>query len=375
MRILFLARALTLGGAERQLVVLARGLAARGHDVTLATLYPGGPLEPELAGSSVTLTDLGKRRRWEALGVLHRLRRLVAERRPDVVHGYLTVPNLLALLAAGGRDGPAVVFGLRASDMAMAEYDRLARLTHALEGWAGRRATLAITNSAAGRAVALARGFPEARLVVIPNGIDLLRFRPDPAARARVRAAWGIAEGVPLIGHVGRIDPMKDHATFLRALARLPAAAATARAVVLAAGDAAARAGLEALAASLGLAGRVAILPAEPDPSAAYNGFDLLCSSSAWGEGFPNVVAEAMACGTPAVVTDVGDAAQLVGPWGRVAPPADPAALAAGLASVLEAGPAPRHLVRAGIEAYSPERLAERTEAALAGAVAARRQV
>lgn len=373
MRILFLARALSFGGAERQLALLARGLAARGHAVTLAAMYPGGPLEAQLEGSGVLLRDLGKRRRWEALGVLARLRALLDATRPEVVHGYLTVPNLLAAAAGALRPGTKVVFGLRASDMDMGRYGWLPRATHALEGRLAGRAHLAITNSEAGRRVALARGFPAARLAVVPNGIDLGLFRPDAGARAAARTAWGMPEGVPVIGHVGRIDPMKDHATFLAALARLAASGSPARAVIVAAGEEAARAGLAAQAEALGLAGRVRVLPASRELVPAYNGFDLLCSSSAWGEGFSNVVAEAMACGTPAVVTATGDAPGIVGEPSRVVPPGDPAALAEALGAAL-ALPAPpsRSAVRERIAPYSTEALAARTEALLAGLLGSR---
>lgn len=372
MRLLFLARALSVGGAERQLVVLARALAARGHTVTIATMYPGGALEAELAGSGVSLRDLGKRRRWEAAGVLWRLRALIRELRPEIVHGYLTVPNLLALTSRMTRDRPLVVFGLRASGMSMASYNWLLRVTHGLEGLLASGADLAIVNSEAGQAAALRRGFRADRLFVIPNGIDLARFRPDAAARARARAAWGIPEDTPVIGHVGRIDPMKDHGTFLAAMADLAARGSQARAVIVASGDAAARSRLAAAAAGLGLGDHVLFRPPEADLTAMYNGFDIFCSSSAWGEGFPNVVAEAMACGTPAVVTEVGDSSRLVAGSGRVVPAADPAALAAALEAALGEGTAPRAMVRSHIADHSVERLAERTEAVLAAALATR---
>jgi glycosyltransferase involved in cell wall biosynthesis len=364
MRILFVIRALTIGGAERQLIVLARALAARGHAVTVATLYRGGPLEAELVGSGVVLHDLGKTRRWEALRVLHRLRRLVVETRPDVVHGYLNIGNLLALVARSVQPRPAIVFGLRASDVE-GPGGRLSRLAHALEAHLAPLADLAIANSEAGRLAALQRGFPADRLVVVPNGIDLGRFRPDAAARARARARWDLPDDVAVIGHVGRVDPMKDHPTFLAALARLRDRGAAFQAIIIASADDATRAGLTAQLARLGLQAWARVLPAQPDMADAYNGFDLLCSSSAWGEGFPNVVAEAMACGTPVVATRVGDAPLLLhGPeW--LADPADPAGLAAALGGALARLPLSREAVRSAVTAYSVECLAERTEGAL----------
>src|SRR5215510_743162 len=95
MKIVFLARSLDYGGAERQLVIIAKGLRERGHSVTVALFYSGGPLESELREAGIRLQPLYKTGRWDVLAFLIRLIRLIAHERPDVVHGYLGMPNIL----------------------------------------------------------------------------------------------------------------------------------------------------------------------------------------------------------------------------------------------------------------------------------------
>jgi glycosyltransferase involved in cell wall biosynthesis len=131
---------------------------------------------------------------------------------------------------------------------------------------------------------------------------------------------------------------MKDHATFLEAAAHLVASGSTAHFICAGSGVDSRNAALMDTISRRGLEDRVHLLGEEPDPAGLLPGLDLLCSSSAWGEGFPNVVGEAMACGVPCVVTEVGDSARLVDSTGRVVPPRDPMRLAEGMSALLSEG-------------------------------------
>ncbi|HEY8446659.1 MAG TPA: glycosyltransferase [Thermomicrobiales bacterium] len=369
MRVLFLIRALTFGGAERQLVALARGLHARGHQVRVAVFYAGGPLEADLREAGVPVTVLDKGGRWDIAKFLLRLASLLARERPDVIHGYLAMPNALAVLLKPVHRA-RVVWGLRASERDETRYE----WTHRLDSWLQRGLAvfpdLIIANSHAGAEHALREGYPEARLIVIPNGIDTDRFAPQPDLGLPVRQAWGIGPDERLIGRVGRIDPQKDYPTFLRAAAKVLAARPATRFVCVGSGDSALEESLRQLAHSLGIAERVIWAGPRGDMPAVYNALDLLVSSSIFGEGTPNVVAEAMACGIPCVVTDVGDSARVVGDPRRVVPAGDADALAQAILAQLdaiEAGSVDRAAIRRRIVAeYSLEGLIARTEAALA---------
>jgi glycosyltransferase involved in cell wall biosynthesis len=334
-KLLFLARALDFGGAERQLATLASRLHRAGHDVRIAVFYAGGGLEAETRAAGVPIVDLSKGGRWDLLPFLWRLIRLLRAERPAILHGYLTVPNLLAVLLKPCMPGAKVVMGVRASNMELDRYDWLSRLTARVERGVSRGADLIIVNSRAGRDHLLAQGFAPSQLYVVPNGIDTERFRPDPAARLCQRAAWGIGEEERLIGLVARWDPMKDHPNFLRAAARILADHPAARFVCMGGGDPDYRSRLETLAETLGLAGKIAWREPQADLNPVYAALDLLVSASRYGEGFSNVIGEAMATGVPCVVTDVGDSAWIVGETGRVAPPGDAAALAAAVDELL----------------------------------------
>ena len=377
MRVVLLTQTLNVGGAERQVVALACGLLRRGHEVTVAPFYDGGPLETGLHRGQVPVARLGKRGRWDVPAFLWRLSRLLRERRPDVVYAFLPVPNLLAALLRPVMRRSRVAWGVRASDMDLSRYDRVTGLTYRLEAWLSRLADLVIANSESGKAHALRCGFPAAALRVVPNGIDVAAFRPDARLRQETRRALGLEDGQQAIGIVARLDPMKDHDTFLRAAALLAAENSSLRFVVVGDGPVGRAERLRTLAEALGLADRIAWAGRRDDVAALYNAFDVACLSSAFGEGFPNVVGEAMACGTPCAVTAVGDAPLVVGDTGEVAPPRDPAALAGAVRRLLGRLDAQGDILRDAcrrriVDHFSLETMVTHTEALLADMCAAR---
>nr|WP_155934541.1 glycosyltransferase [Pseudodesulfovibrio alkaliphilus] len=325
-RILLLAPSLEAGGAERQVVVLANALAARGHRVAVALHYPGGVLERELAG--VERIQLGKGGRWDFGGFLVRLVRAVRGFAPDVVYSFLGTPNILSALLLPLFKPTRLVWAVRASNMDMARYGRVARFAYWFEARLSPVADAVIVNSRAGREHAQGRGFPAETMVVVPNGIDTGRFRPDKEARQTVRREWGVGPEHVLVGLMARLDPMKDIPTFLKAASLAARKDETLRFVCVGAGLLEGE--LRILAASLKLDDRLVWAGFRADAERVCNGFDLCCLSSS-GEGFPNVLGEAMACGVPCVTTDVGDAALIVGETGVVVPPGDAEALAEGI--------------------------------------------
>lgn len=373
-RLVFVIGALTRGGAERQLTLLVTGIDRNRFAVTVVTLTDGGALRGEIeALDGVAVVSLRKRGRWDIVAPLWRLVRLARAVRPHIVHGYLDATNVVSLLT-GKLAGAQVVWGLRASNVHFANYDQRWVWIHRLAGWLSRFADLIVVNSHAGKHHHVSEGFCGKRMLVIPNGFDTEQFRPDEVAGRRMRGTWGIAEDETLIGLVARLDPMKDHDSFLRAASLLLQERRNVRFVCVGDGPAPHRQELLSLAAELGVGDRVIWAGELQDMSAVQNALDIATSASAYGEGFSNAIGEAMACGVPCVVTDVGDSAALVGSTGLVVQPGRPTALVTAWTRLLDMAPDERKaLGRAARDRvsneYSIQQLVARTESALTSLV------
>lgn len=338
MKILFLIRSLNLGGAERQLVNVAKGLRERGHDILVVTFYSGGDLEKDLSDAHIAIHTLGKRRRWDLLGPMINMIRLVQKTKPAAMCSYLPSENFLAITVKAFCPDVKVLWGLRSSDMDLSRYDWFTRFTYQVQKYLAPFANLIVANSHAGRDYYIARGFPERKVKVIHNGIDADRFKPDQQAGKEVRSEWGIRADEKLVGLVGRLDPMKDHPTFMKAAALLAQRRKDVRFVCVGDGPANYRDELFGLSIELGLVNRLIWAGAREEIESVYNALDVMVSSSAYGEGFSNVIGEAIACGVPCVATDVGDSSLIVSSAGMIVPPNDVSALEDAMDALLARG-------------------------------------
>jgi glycosyltransferase involved in cell wall biosynthesis len=330
MRILFLTTNLGLGGAERQIIIMARSMTELGHEVGIAIMYPGGELESDLAGSGAKLFPLHKRGRWDIAGFFSAISKVIAAFDPDILQTLLTAPNIVGALLRPRLGRTRLVWGVRNSDMDLSHYDAFARFCARLEAFLSSNCDLAIANSHAGVRTHIRRGLRPHRFEVVHNGIDTARFRPRPDQRIRLRAEWSIPDGTKLCLTVGRLDPMKDQGTLLRSIRYWPA-----NSLLAIIGSGPAKAQLKSATDELGLGDRVRMIEPMQDIENAYAAADAFVLSSAFGEGFPNVVAEAMSCGLRVAATDVGDVKVIVGKCGRIAPAKDPAALGRAVTDIL----------------------------------------
>lgn len=362
--IFLLIRSLNIGGAERQLVELARGLRKRECRVTVATFYSPEPLGAELERAAIPVVDLRKTGRWDTIGFSRRLWRAIKDARPDVVYSFLGGGNIFAAAVRPFTPGPKLVWSIRSSERDLSQYDWAHRLSFAIERRLARFSDLVIANSHVGRQFAERNGFPRRRIAVVPNGIDISRFRPDAALRKSQRAQWNVTEGTLVVGMLARLDPIKGQADFLRAAAQVASRRNDVKFICVGSGPDEQR--LKGLSAELGIMDRVLFPGPTENPAAILNGLDLFCSASIT-EGFSNSIAEAMACGLPCVVTDAGDSARIVDGCGAVVPRSSPGALADAILQQLDEvsrGEATQGRARV-VENFSIDAMVDRTLALL----------
>lgn len=369
MKLLLLGHSLSTGGTERQIINLAKALADKDVEVHLATFYEGGHLEQEIRSTSrVRFHALGKSRPGDIVRFAWHLRRFLAKRRFDVIYSFLPSPNIAALLARTLHERPKIVWGVRLSALNYRHYRSKLKWSGRVERWLFPFVDHVIFNSHAALNEWLDDGFLESKLTSIANGIETERFGLDPPARADVRKELGLQESAKLVGIVGRIAPIKGHKTFLEAAQYLQRRTPDVNYVCIGGalpGMKPYAAELRDYTARLGLTETVRWLGDRSDVPRLMAALDVLTSTSI-GEGFPNAVAEGMACGIPCVVTDVGDSARIVGSTGTVVPPQDSTSLADAWADSLTLSHPERQELgrrsRCRVERlFSVERMAEET--------------
>lgn len=306
------------------LVALCRALHSWGIPQHVVSLTDGGANFVVLEAAGIKVHVIAPGGIVGAAASVLRLARLIRRLRPAVLQGWLYHGDLFAALGhrmAGAPRGTLLAWGLRNSDIDHERYGRLLLLGRWLSGWP----SLVVSNSQAGADFHRAKGYRPRRLVVIPNGIDTKRFRPDPALRASIRTEFGLAEAAIVAVHVARLDPMKDHPTLLAAAERAPQF----RFLLVGAGT-----------ETLTLPPNVTALGRRDDPERIYAAGDIVLSTSAFGEGFSNALAEGMASGLVPVATRVGDTSLILADIGTLVAPGDAAGIATALAE-LAALPAP----------------------------------
>lgn len=320
LRIVHVISGLDTGGAEMTLYRLFAASDRARFDHRVVSLTGLGPVAELIAELGIGVEALGMGGGLSGLAAPAVLARLLRRAAPDLVQTWMYHGDLIGGLAARLAGRP-VLWNLRQSTLEPGSSKRATIWARRLCARLSRRLPDRIVCCAeAVRAHHVGLGYAAAKMVVIPNGVDVDAFRPDAEARTALRGEMGVAPEAVLIGALGRWDPQKDHATFVAAAEALAAVTPEARFVLCGRGLDESNAELAGLIAGAGLDGRFILLGRRGDVARVCAALDIGASSSAYGEGFPNAVAEMMASGVPCVVTDVGESAALVGTSGRAVP-------------------------------------------------------
>jgi glycosyltransferase involved in cell wall biosynthesis len=335
LKVVHLITGLNIGGAETMLHKLLGGMDRDRFDSVVVSLIIPGPIGERIEALGIPVYTLGMQRGRPTPGHIRQLYRLLKRERPDILQTWMYHADLMGLIAGRLARVPHILWNLRCSDSVLGA-SRTTIWTFKMCARLSRWPSVIIANSEAGRRFHASRGYRPRRWVVLPNGFDLDRFKPDDQARCAVRTQLHLASDVPLVGLVGRYDRSKDHATFLRAAMLLSDRYPEVHFLLVGRGVASTNSKLMEVVGTHSVRERLHLLGERADIPSIMAGLDVLVSSSS-SEGFPNVIGEAMCCGVPCVVTDVGDSARLVGDCGIVVPPRDPWAIAGALEELLGA--------------------------------------
>lgn len=327
-RLIITARKLDRGGSERQIVLLAERLIKEGYDVRLVLMYAGGDFDNELIEKGIPIYFINKLGRWDVIGFSFRLITTLRSLKPDIIYSFLDLPNIISVILSPITRRPRLVWSIRSTKLDNKHFDCLNKLISWLEALFSKYADVIISNSQAGKDWGISRGFPESKISVIENGIDTQIFIYNSSRRDQIREEWNISSDQILVGNIARIHPMKDHYTFLKSCALLANLNEHFRFICVGDGLCHYKHQLESYAFELGISERLIWAGLRTDMPSVFSALDVVVSSSAYGEGFSNSIAEAMACERPCVVTDVGDSARIVGNIGKVVAPGNAQMLA-----------------------------------------------
>ena len=327
--------------------------ATRGSkfETAVLSLMPLRTTSESISLLEVPVYSLNVRSNFPSMAAILRLRRLMGLFRPDVVQGWMYHGNLAATLArAMGPKRPALAWNIRQGLYGLNGEKPITRQVIRANRWLSKGPESILYNSRVSRLQHEAFGFYPDRGLVIPNGFDLDQLRPSVDAGLLIRASLGIPVTSRVVGHVARLHPMKDHKNFIHAAVRIGTDFPDVH--FLLAGRDVTRDN-DSLLGNVpdGMESRFHWLGERNDVADLMRAMDVFVLSSR-GEGFPNVLGEAMACGVPCVATNVGDSVHVMGGHGRIVPPRNSVSLAEAVIELLHLDPKGRVELGAAARLY-----------------------
>ena len=312
LKVVLVIRSLNIGGAERQFIELVKNIDKNKFDIYVATMY-GGVLEDEIKSrDGVKYFNLEKKGRYD-FSFYFKYKNLLKKIQPDVIYSFLGEMNLFSYWCKPKKT--KLIWGFRASNMDLKKYSKMSEFLFYLQKIYSKKVDKIITNSYASVNFHKNQGFFMDRAVVIHNGIDTNRFKRDESIRNRMRKKFNIKNDEVVIGIVARIDYMKGYIYLAKALKEI---LKNKKIKFIAVGSGDEKILNECKNILKDYKNQVYFVGSSKESEKFYNMFDIYISSSIFGEGFSNSVAEAMSTEVPCVVTDVGDSKLIVGEYGEV---------------------------------------------------------
>ena len=337
MKILYIISGLSTGGAEMMLYKLLSVIERGTFEPVVISLTDYGSLGNNIKNLNISVYKMEMNAGFPNPFKVWRFIKLIRKINPELIQGWMYHGNLAALLAKWFLSNRvSLLWNIRHTPDDLKKEKRLTALVIRLGAKFSWYPDRIIYNSNVSEKKHELLGYNNQKKMIIPNGFDCEQFKPLDNAKTKLRHSLGLKKDTLLIGLVARYHIMKDHVTFLHSAGKLNKAYPEIHFVLVGQGVDKNNHLLIKLIEDLKITKNVHLLGKRMDVDEITAGLDMACSSSSWGESFSNAIGEAMACGIPCIVTDVGDSAWIVGETGIVVKPGDRNAFTDAMTKLIE---------------------------------------
>ncbi|MFW0694307.1 glycosyltransferase [Aliarcobacter butzleri] len=325
-------RSLNVGGAERQFIELVKNIDKDKFEVYVCTMYGGVQEAIVKSIENIIYYNLGKKGRYDIFKFYYNYKKLLKTINPDVIYSFKEEMNIFSYFCKPKKT--KIIWGFRTSDKNLSLYGKLFQLLFWTQKKFSSKVNMIISNSNASIIYHKRHGYNISKFIVIPNGIDINKFKRNLEDRKIFRAKYELKDSDIAIGIVARINYIKGYIVFTNVLKRLMQEFNNVYIFSVGGGDEKIKQECEDILGSFNNI-RFKWLGNKTNIEKIYSGLDIVCSSSL-GEGFSNSIAEAMSCELPCVVTNVGDSAYIVDKYGIVVEPNNVESLYNGLKKMIQ---------------------------------------
>ena len=327
--IMHVITSLDTGGAEMMLTKLVCASDQQRYKVIVVSLTSEGTMGETIKACNVEVESIGMKKGKVSLGGLLSLIKLIRREQPDLIMGWMYHANIAVLFAKlMSAIRMPLVWNVRHTPYQLSKEKRITSMLIKLGAYLSFLPNCIVYNSNVSLNRHIQLGFSAKNSLMIPNGFNTNVFKPSSSHKKSIRNILGIPQSALALVHVARFHPMKDHKMFLHSASLILKKNPSVYFVLVGKGVSWDNLDLCKWIDLFDLRDQILLIGERTNLHELLPAFNGLCLTSAWGEGFPNVIGEAMACGIPCVTTNVGDAGDIVGDEGYVVPPDDPIALA-----------------------------------------------